>query len=279
MESILIIKSSDNPFFNTTVEKLIVNTRTSTKFNISTLEALQKEAPVILEQDLIITLGVPAAQYTRQHAAHKPIIHSYLTAFQYKSQKEVSNHYSLLLDQPLHRYIDFIKLLLKPKSIGLIQSKLNKFDADTINTIKQNSGIEIDQVIFQVNDNPVSSASNLLKNNDVLLSLPEPDVYNRQSLKGILLTSYRLKKPVISYSPSHVKSGALAAIYTSPENIGEQLALLVDKMAADEQFKPQPFYYAQDYNVVINHQVSESLQLDLADEKVLIEQLKQVATE
>lgn len=274
-ESILIIKGNDNRFFNSTVEMLVHNTQPHVKFTITTVKSLQQNRDKINDPQIIITLGHGASKYIVGKAESIPVIHGYMTEFQYTNHEKRLNHYCVLLEQPLHRYLKFIQLLLTVNRVGIIKDQKNKIDVDTIRKIKQHSQIQIDQKIFNPGDNPVNTVRNLLKNNDVLLSLPEPNVYNKQSLKGILLASYRLGKPVISYSPAHVKSGALAAIYTSPENIGVQLAGILNKIIKDKNFKPEPFYYASNFDISINQRVAQSLNLQLPDREVLLKNLHQ----
>ena len=92
-------------------------------------------------------------------------------------------------------------------------------------------------------------------------------------MKGILLTSYRQGKPVISYSPAHVKSGALAAIYASPENIGRQIATIINQFHNKDHFSPDKLIYSDTFNIAINRQVENSLQLKLPDIKNIEEAL------
>lgn len=273
--SILIIKSSDNAFFNTTIERLINNTQTQTKFNIHSLESLKKDLPSELQANAIITLGFKAAQFTNDLKVTTPIIHSYMTEFQHFNHQAVPQHTSLLLEQPLERYAMFVKILLEAGNIGIIKPENDKISVHKLEALQQKLNLTINQSLFKKGDNPVNTVRRLLEKNDVLLTLPAPEVYNRQSLKGILLTSYRLNKPVISYAPSHVKSGALAAIYTSPGDIGNQLADLVTKLLNQKDFKLQPYYYASDFNISINKRVAESLNLELADEQEILQRLHQ----
>lgn len=273
--SISIIKSSENSFFNTTIEQLIKMTPKQLKFIFTTAEDLQQNIKLHQPQ-LFITLGHKAAESIRQLDLDTPVIHSYLTEFQYRKHKlePKPNHYTLLLDQPLQRYLQFIDSLLSVKKVGIIKMKNNLIAVEKINQIQEKLNIKIDQHLFKPGDNPVNAVRNLLHRNTVLLSLPEPEVYNRQSLKGILLTSYHQNKPVISYSPAHVKSGALAALYSSPADIGNQLAQLLNKMLDDEDFKPENYYYASDFNILINQQVAKSLGLELPETEAVLNALK-----
>lgn len=273
-KQILIIKGSENPFFNTSVESLINKTEGAVKFNITTLESIKQNNVLNYEPDIVVTLGYPAAEYTLQLADHIPVIHSYLTKYHYNIHENRRNHYSVLLEQPLQRQIKFVQLLLSTNKIGILTSQENRITANTIKSIKKSIGVNLDNQLLKPQDNTVSAVRNILQNNDVLLSIPDPKVYNRQSLKGILLASYRMNKPVISYSPSHVKSGALAALYTSPENIGEQVATLVNKLIKNKNSNLRKFYYANKFNIEINRNVSDSLQLELPEIDDLLERLE-----
>lgn len=273
-KTILVIKSNDNNFFNTSIQTFIDQTDHPVKYNITTLEAIRKDKGLIKQASLIITLGYDAAKFTFDLVEEIPVIHTYLTEFQFNTHEKKSNHSSILLDQPLNRYLKFIKLLLGSSKVGVIKTDNDKIDLKRINNLQQDLQVEIIQKFFKPGDNPVNSVRNILQQSEVLLALPAPDVYNRQSLKGILLASYRMNKPVISYSPAHVKSGALAAIYTTPENIGMQLGEIVARMLQRESFKPRLFYFASDFNISINQQVAESLNLELADEQEILRQLR-----
>jgi ABC-type uncharacterized transport system substrate-binding protein len=274
IQSVLIVKSSENPFFNTTTESLINQAHARLKFNISTQESLDENPQIASNADLIITLGLKAASHIEKLDVGIPVIHSYLTEFQYKNHKPKANHTTLLLDQPLHRYIRFIDLLLDVNTVGIIKSPNDRISPETISRIDKNLNITIHQTIFENDEQPINAVRSLLQHNDLLLILPAPNIYNRQSLKGILLASYRLNKPVISYSPSHVKSGALAAIYTSPEDIGKQMAKLLNLMVINKDFTPKTFYYAEDFHIVVNKRVKDSLNLQINDESEVLKALK-----
>ncbi len=109
----------------------------------------------------------------------------------------------------------------------------------------------------------------LLAQNDLLLMLPRQSIYNRDTLKGVLLTSYRNRKPAISYSPAHVKSGALASIYSSPIDIGRHLALLVNRRLQKPGYKAPAFEYARFYSIATNRRVARALDISLPTESEL----------
>ena len=273
-QNVLIIKSANNSFFNSTIEQLINQTRKQIKFQIETLRTIKTNISLLDSSTLIITLGLNAANFLNDKKLNKPIIHSYLTEFQYLNLKKPDNHFSILLDQPLQRYLNFIKYLLATQNIGIIKHKNNKISSKKLIELSTTFELNLEQYLFESGDNPVNMVRELLQVNDVLLSLPDPEIYNRKTLKGILLTTYRQNKPMISYSPAHVKSGALAAIYSSPENIGNQIAGLLNKFLEDKSFKPESHYFASEYGISINHRVARSLGIKLIDKKEILKNLK-----
>jgi ABC-type uncharacterized transport system substrate-binding protein len=109
----------------------------------------------------------------------------------------------------------------------------------------------------------------LLQQNDALLMLPRQSIYNRDSLKGVLLTSYRNRKPAISYSPAHVKSGALASIYSSPVDIGRHLAQLINSKLRNPSYKIPAYQYARFYSIATNRRVAHALGIELPAESEL----------
>lgn len=275
ISNILILKSNNNRFFNTSIEQLINQTRPQVKFNIANIKTLGEDPLLFDKVGLIITLGIKAAEYLTDNSVDIPVIHAYITGFQHRQHKKHPLHYALLLDQPVHRYIDFIDALLGPRKIAILSTESSLISAEIMTRLNGQSAGRIQQQLYAKKDNLINAVRGLLEVNDVLLSLPDPQIYNQQSLKGVLLTSYRQRKPVISYSPAHVKSGALAAIYTSPQQIGNQIAGLVNQLLTDPQFKPESSYHAADFAISINQRVADSLELEIPDFEVLQQQIKQ----
>ncbi len=273
--TVLIIKSSENKFFNQSIEKLINQTDHNVKFKIVNAKIFERK-PQHYKPGVIITLGFKAAELTTLIEDDIPVIHSYVTEFQLKNHGMEKPHYSILLDQPIERYFHFVKQLLTIESVGIINTPANSYSRKKLKQLEKSTALKINQYLFNPDEssNPVATVRNLLQNNDVLLSLPEPAVYNHQTLKGILLASYRLNKPVVSYSPAHVNSGALAAIYTSPSQIGKQIADILDKLLEGKLDRKDQLNYASDFEVKINRQVAYSLKIDLPSDAEIIKKIR-----
>ena len=67
----------------------------------------------------------------------------------------------------------------------------------------------------------------IARNCDAFLLLPEPALLQKDALKYLLITLLERQKPVITFSPSIVKSGALFSLSYSSKVIAEQTASLL----------------------------------------------------
>ena len=273
--SILVVKSSDNRFFNRSIETLVEHTGPSFSYRIATLEQLTKQPSLMQDIDVMVTFGIRAADYAAKALNHTPVLHSYITEQQYLEHPRNNNHHSVLLNQPLQRYVRFTQLLTRARSVGILSNRKHPIKPSVLAALQKKLDIEIRQSLLGKDDNPINAARDLLQHSDALLALPDPRIYNRRSLKGILLTTYRQQKPLISYSPAQVKSGALGAIFSTPENIGQQLANLIETLLQPSASKLAAFYYARYFDIKINRRVAESLELNIASKESLLKRLKQ----
>jgi len=102
--------------------------------------------------------------------------------------------------------------------------------------------------------------SQLLDEIDVLLAQPDIKIYNRKTVSKILLSSYRKHIPVIGYSSSYVKAGALAAVYSSPEDIGRDIGESVVYYLRHHSLYNDSIY-PRFFSISLNRKVGDSLGL------------------
>ncbi len=266
---LLIVNSSDNPFFRRSIERIKKQLPENT--NIVTL--LSKEVDQYRKQlenaSLIITMGAQAMRAVRRINPSPPLLHAYLTRFQYLTDSPAKGSHSLLLDQPLERYLRFDRLLTGARHIGLLVESSTEFPPSRLESLTTNQGLQVQQKVLEPgHGNPVAAVRQLLQQNDNLLALPAPDIYNKRTLKGILLAAYRLRKPVISYSRAHVRAGALGALYATPEQIGDQIAELALDWIRGEP-PDRSYSLARHFAIEINHQVASALNIELPEMSAL----------
>ena len=84
-------------------------------------------------------------------------------------------------------------------------------------------------------ENPILIIEPVIKKSDIFIPVPDSRLINIATAKWILQLSYRYRVPVIAYSMAYLNGGALAAIYSSPENVGRQTADLI--IAGEKHFR------------------------------------------
>jgi len=264
---IIIVKSSDNNYFKQSIETLINNVDQATRFKVVMAQDLADGSGISDNNNLFVTLGQAAAEAVSRLGNAPSSINAYLTLEQFKRLNS-KNRLGVLLDQPLYRYLAFCKLMLTIESIGIIEDQKINLDQRE-SRLLEDLMLELNQYQVDPLNKLLPVLRRLLEQNDVLLMLPRQSIYNRDTLKGVLLTSYRSRKPAVSYSPAHVKSGALASIYSSPVDIGRHLALLVNRQLNKPGYKAPAFEYARFYSIATNRQVARALEISLPTEREL----------
>ncbi len=267
---IVVVKSSENTYFDQTIETLINLADDHARFKIVNTDALDSTSKILGNSNVVITLGANSANKISSQSPNQLVINAYITLEQAAQfQHRNANIIAVLLNQPLERYLAFSHHLLNLETIGTI-SRSSPALNNRQRKILRNLNLELDQYqLGGTNKRLLATIRQLTKKNQALLMLPDQSIYNRDTLKGILLTTYRSRTPVISYSPGHVKSGALAAIYSSPVDIGQHLAHLINQHHSGKLNTNNKMLYAEYYSIVTNQRVARSLGLNLTSEDKL----------
>ena len=108
--------------------------------------------------------------------------------------------------------------------------------------------------------------------NDVVL--PDPEVSSDKNVYPLLLSSYRRGIPVIGFSKAYVHAGALAAVYSTPQQLGQQTATMIIHFL---QSNPRHFPPPQppvDFQISVNPSVARSLGLTMPDEQALYQHVR-----
>ena len=87
--------------------------------------------------------------------------------------------------------------------------------------------------------------------------------------RSILLTSYRFQKPIVAFSRAYVDAGALAAIFTTPEQVAADLIAWL-RLQKDESVQLPPPRGPASFDIAVNRQVARALGLSVADDAELL---------
>jgi ABC-type uncharacterized transport system substrate-binding protein len=178
--------------------------------------------------------------------------------------KYTSAQSDLITAQSECRHIHLIKSLHPDWTNVAMLSSVDSLDiAASFRKCAKSQGLALNVYTITDDSNLLETLETAIDENRVLLAITDPVIYNSNTIKNILLTAYRHRKPVIGYSESFVKAGAVAAIYTSPESIGEKASRVISGFFDNNWQFNKNIYVTEDFSISTNAQVATSLDIIL----------------
>lgn len=187
---------------------------------------------------------------------------------------------AIVLDQPVARQLGLIRLLFGEH--GRIGIPLGPYSLRLQAEIEQAAArlnLAHDTETIDSAEELMPRISRLLDRSDILLTLPDPELFNRQTVRYILLGSYRKRVPVIGFSRSYVKAGALAAAYSTPRQIGRQAGEVIMALQTDPARPLPPLMEPAYFSVAINQRVAHAFGLGRLSEEKLTHELIRLEAE
>lgn len=176
-------------------------------------------------------------------------------------------------NQPLRRQLALTSAILDQRPARLAVPYLNPYFRDKFTTAITNYPHLSANVEAVSADHPTEVINRLIQQTDVLLATPEIEIYNADTIRSILLSSYRHRTIVIGPNEGFVTAGALASVVSQPVHYAVQLntALKISK----ETGSLPPADYPWDFDVVINDSVARSLGLSHLSADLLKQRIQQ----
>jgi putative tryptophan/tyrosine transport system substrate-binding protein len=182
---------------------------------------------------------------------------------------------AVLLDQPIARQLALLRLALpNSRQLGVLLGPESASLGSRLSAQAAEHGFRV--VSAQVADGGglFGALQRVLSDADVLLAVPDATIYNTGTLQNILRTTFHNRVPVMSFSPAYVRAGALLAVYSTPAQIGQQTARTVNAFIAG---RPLPATQSpRDFEVTVNRNVARALSLQIPDDSVLAERLREM---
>lgn len=286
-DAVLVVLSGEQDVYQAllkSVERTLAGASPNVELRVKTVAALKQSRERHNDARLVIPVGSAAAAYVAALRVRAPVLNALIPLSVFEKlridwgETDHRRYSALVLDQPLDRRLDLLQLALPSKRrIGVIlgpQSSLHA--AELLDAMRRRD------LYLQIENVPISSElpmvlNRVLDQNDVLLAIADNVVFNHRTIQNLLLTTYRKRIPVIGFSNAHVKAGALMAVYSSPTQIGDQLAEMIVEMQREGDWRLPPHQGPRYFHVAINHHVARSMDIAILDEASLRNQLKMTA--
>lgn len=223
--------------------------------------------------ELMISIGGEAAAYLDKIKSSAPQLRI-VTQLDENKVAERNDRQYLSMTQSLCQQFELIRALNSDwKNVSMLLSDNDSLKTQALKTCAERHKLSLKIIIISQYVHIIDALNTSLENSDVLLAMPDASVYNAKTIKSILLTTYRHKVPVIGFSESFVQAGALAALHSSPEQLGKQAAELIKKHYNGEPIKNQRLY-PKYFDIAINNDVAKSLAITIPDRKSITKKLE-----
>lgn len=242
---------------------------------VNGLEGLMSKSPKV-----VVSLGAAALRTMMASDTRVPIVAALIPRATFDrvmrepGRKSTGAVYGIFLDQPFGRQLDLLHLVQPDvRRVGVLWGPESVSQRHLLQAALAARGWSESAAIVGPNMTLGEATQRALEDADALLAVADPAVYNSATVSNVLMASYRAKVGVIAFSPAYVKAGAVAALYSTPAQIGVQTAETVRMLLRGSTVAP--VQYPTDFSVNVNEHVARSLGVSI-DEATLLERLKRM---
>ncbi|HNV59069.1 MAG TPA: ABC transporter substrate binding protein [Rhodoferax sp.] len=279
---VLIVSAERNAAFTEAAEVFTTELERGgvARSSVQYLTLAQARSTGAKPDQVVLALGVEAATEMARTETRVPVLGAFVPSASFEAivrnnQRRAASAFSVIyLNQPLGRQLDLIQLALPQRPrIGVLLGTVSSEHLPVLEEERRKRSMSVLQSQVDANEPMFAKLQTLLEGSQVLLALPDPQVYNSGSLQNILLSALRANVPMVSFSPAYVKAGALMAIYTTPAQVGQQAAQLIRPVLQGKDLAPPQ--YPREFWIEVNGSLARSMNLDL-DAHTLTERLKRL---
>ena len=240
---------------------------------VEQLTQMEWERTGTLRPRLFVTLGVQACAALAKIRTTSAVLCTLLPSLSFErilrdNARTVSPLISsLYMSQPLSRQLDLVKLALpKTRKVGVLFGPESRAFENRLQAAADARGLQVVSTVLEPGEPVANGLKNTLNESDALLALPDPQVYNAASIQNILLVSYRVRVPMVAFSPAYVRAGALLALYSTPAQIGQQAGVMARGVLQGRSLGAPE--YPQNFTISVNDNVARSMGLNLNAEEL-----------
>lgn len=173
------------------------------------------------------------------------------------------------LDQPAERQFRLLKAVLPDARRAGVLLGPERGDRVDLERAAAASGLDLFVRVIGDEAELIRGLEAVLRDSDSLIAVPDAMLSSPSAARSILLTSYRFQKPIVAFSRAYVDAGALAAIFTTPEQVAADLIAWL-RLQKDESVQLPPPRGPVSFDIAVNRQVARALGLSVADDAELL---------
>lgn len=229
---------------------------------------------------IIVTVGVKASTSMAKKRGRSPVLAVMIPKIWYENEGKSllteggRTTGTIFIDQPFTRQFHLIKSALP--SVSKIGVVLGKQGADQLPELDRQARVHrlnLVSAILGNNSRLVETLEGVLEEAEILLlAFPDNEVLSRTTAQSVFITSYRFRDPVVGYSQSLSRAGALLSLYSKPAQFGRQAAEILLRTLDGE--KMPAVQWPRYFSISVNEHVARSMDISVPSEHVLMKRVQ-----
>jgi putative ABC transport system substrate-binding protein len=274
---IVIVKSSESPFFQAAAEGVKKEIRRGTvnpvfiEYDLSVEFPDKKQIDQIreLNPNLIVTIGSKSTAFLSKHIRDIPIVFSAVlnpisSGFVPSMRSSGSNLTGSSLDIPISTQLEKFKLIVPGmKKVGVICTRDSEPVVQEAERVCREIGLELVPAIISSEREIPEAIEKLGQKVDGLWAVADTLVFTPQSTQYLLLYTLRQGIPFQGPFTSFVQAGALFTLAWNDKDVGRQAGELAVKVLAGENPKYLPITTPRMIYLILNLRTAEQINLDI----------------
>lgn len=276
--NVLILSSRTGSAYDEVIESIKSEVARAVELRVQYLNPNQTQATWRPGEaiSMVVAIGVDAAKSAAQHVdPGTPVLCVLIPRTSFDAlvaKKDGPKLTAIYLDSPPSRQLELIKTLLpQARKVGAALGPVSQRDKEGIKSLAKDKGFNLRTETAQRDSELYPVLKSVLSDSDVFLAIPDPEVMNGVTAQNVLITAFRSQVPVIGYTASYVKAGALAAVYSTPQQIGLETGQVIKNYQRTNSL-PAP-KYPRYFSVGVNSALMRSMSLPTADESTLVQRI------
>ncbi len=271
-----VVVSSDAAPYMTAANALTKSLKDQSVLTQSfTLDAIKDglPAPVSATSKVVwVAVGSRAADYLNSTlAGMTPLVYCMVAKPELIGLKDgVDNVAGVAITLPVHEQFSLIKRALPDlKTIGMLYRSTSPKSVRYLAEVQKQmpEGWQLQAINIDASGSMAKAIQKLFNQQvDLIWTMADSSVYNRSTVKALLLASLRNNTPVFGFSGSFVKAGALLGLEADPTLQGKYAATLVQEVFNHQTKAEQPEMAG--VNLAVNMIVADRLGISLPDSVV-----------
>ncbi|WP_157755414.1 ABC transporter substrate-binding protein [Marinobacter salinus] len=237
-------------------------------YKVKTISQIQAE-PEPFGTQRIVAVGAEAAEFMHNHPHGRQFTSALTPEISIRRLLESASQSpgvrsAFLLDQPLNRRLSLIRTLLpEADSLSVVLGPGSAYLKEELVHEAKRLGFAMQVVTVKSGEEVPQVSADLFDNSDGLFLIYDPVLTPSSVIRFLFYSAYQKRVPVFGYSEGYVKAGAVAAIYSTAEElgcqVGEHLTQDSRNQAGDPGQEKAQVYYPEYYSYRVNPSVANSL--------------------